>query len=104
MGGDPEELFKRVERRLQKQVESLRERGGDLVPVTTFDKILNNGGRFPEALAERVRRRGVVVVRDTIPEEEVEQMVGDLLKYMYDNSAFPPHGKNQVRLRMQTDN
>ncbi len=91
-----EELFQRVRKRLQKQVESTMERGVNVVPVTTYEKIRNNGGRLPEGVAEKVRRRGVVVVRDTIPREEIETMVADLLKYMYDNGAFPTSGKNQT--------
>ncbi len=65
--------------------------------MTTYDKIKNNGGRLPEGVAEKVKRRGVLVVKDTIPAEEIETMVADLLKYMYDNNAFPP-GKNQARI------
>ncbi len=92
------ELFSRVEKRLKKQVESLSERGGEVVPVTTYDKVKNNGGRFPEGMADKIRKRGVVVVKGVIPAEEVDSMVADLLKYMYDNNAFPP-STNQVKIK-----
>ena len=37
----------------------------------------------------------MLIVRNTIPEDEVEDLVGDLLKYMYNNNALPS-SKNQV--------
>ena len=78
-------------------MQSLSERGNDLIPVTTYDRIKNNGGKFPEGVADKIRKRGVVVVRDTVPADEAQQMVGDLLKYMYDNNVYP--GKeNQASL------
>ena len=56
---------------------------------------MNNGGKFPDKIADKVRKRGVVVVRNTIPEEEVKEMMADLVKYLYTNNGFPKN-ENQV--------
>ncbi len=93
---DLAELFAQVERRLQIEVKSISEYGSDIIPVTTYDEVKNNNGRFSQGVADEVRRRGVVVVREVIPMEEMDSMVASLLKYMYDNNAFPP-AINQVR-------
>lgn len=90
-----EKIFEQVEKRLDKQMEIIREKGSDVVPVTTFDKIRLNGGKIPEAVADKVRKRGVLIVRNTIPKQDVEQLVAEVLTYMYNNNVFPPKD-NQV--------
>ncbi len=56
-----------MEKRLERQLEKMRERGNDIIPVTTLDSIKNNGWKVPKGVADRVRKRGVLVVRETIP-------------------------------------
>ena len=89
------EIFKKIENKLDKQIETLREKGNKVIPITTFERIQNNGGRIPEGLAEKVHKRGVLIVKNTIPREEIEVFRGDLLKYLFDNDAINA-GKNQV--------
>jgi hypothetical protein len=36
-----------------------------------------------------------LIVRNTIPEEEVKEMMADLVKYLYSNNGFPKD-QNQV--------
>jgi hypothetical protein len=89
-----------VERKLSKQVEMLRERGDDIFPMTTFDRIRKNGGRLPAGVADRVRRRGAVIVRNVVPKGEAEDMLTDLTKYMFtNNNVFP----NTNRVRANVD-
>ncbi len=33
----------------------MQEKGNDVIPITTYEKIKNNGGRFPEGVAEKIR-------------------------------------------------
>ena len=66
-----------------------------MIPETSLEKILNNGGKIPDKIAEKVHKRGVLVVRNTIPEEEIKEMMADLVKYLYTNNGFPKN-ENQV--------
>ena len=79
---------------------TLSERGSDVIPVTSFKRISNNGGRLPEGVAAKVRKTGVVIVREVIPAREIEDMMTDLLKYMYENRAFP-QGQNNTQVRRE---
>ena len=86
-----------MERRLTKHLRTLSERGSDVIPVTSFKRISNNDGRLPEGVADKVRKMGVLIVRDVIPAKEIEEMMTDLLKYMYENRAFP-QGQNHTQV------
>ena len=50
---------------------------------------------LPEGVADKIKKRGVVIVRNTIPKEEIEEMMADLITYMYDNEVYP--SENQVK-------
>ena len=39
------------------QLAIINERGNDVVPVTSYAKIAANGGRIPEGVADKVRKR-----------------------------------------------
>ena len=77
-----------------------RTKGSKIIPETTLEKIVNNGGKIPDKLAEKVRKRGVLIVRNTIPEEETKEMMADLVKYLYSNNGFPkdPNQVNRARV------
>ena len=82
---------------MTKHLRTLSERGSDVIPVTSFKRISNNDGRLPEGVADKVRKMGVLIIRDVIPSKEIEEMMTDLLKYMYENRAFP-QGKNHTQV------
>ena len=82
---------------MTKHLKTLSERGSDVIPVTSFKRISNNDGRLPEGVADKVRKMGVLIVRDVIPAKEIEEMMTDLLKYMYENRAFP-QGQNHTQV------
>ena len=65
--------------------------------MTSFKRISNNGGRLPEGVAAKVRKMGVLVVKEVIPAKEIEDMMTDLVKYMYENTAFP-QGQNHTQV------
>ena len=96
-----EDVFKKVEKKLDKQLEVIKERGNELIPTVSFDKIRNNGGKLPEGIADKVRKRGVLIIKNVIPKQEVEDMMTELLKYMYKNEMYPPKDKTQVRDKQQ---
>lgn len=49
--------FEKVKRKLDKQLQVIRERGSDIIPTTTFQRIRNNGGKIPDGVAEKARER-----------------------------------------------
>ena len=91
-------FFRKVERRLTKRLRTLSERGPeDVIPITSFKRISNNGGRLPEGVVDKVRKMGVLIVRDVIPAREIDDMMTDLIGYMHDNKAFPQN-RNQTQV------
>ena len=61
--------------------------GSAIVPEVAFADIEANGGRFPEAAAEMVRRRGCVIVRNMLPKAEAEQLLAELTAYLTSNNV-----------------
>ena len=57
------------------------------IPETTMEKILNNGGELPYRIAQKVRQKGVLIVRNTIPRNLIHSWSSDLLQYLYNNQA-----------------
>ena len=57
------------------------------MPDVPFADLEAYGGRFPEAAAEMVRRRGCVIVRNMLPEAEAEQMLTELTEYLTSNNV-----------------
>jgi hypothetical protein len=89
-------IWDKLEKRLDKELDKIRDKGNKLIPETSWEKILNNGGNIPEKVAQKVQKRGVLIVRNTIPEPEVKDMMADLVKYLYSNNGFPKD-QNQVQ-------
>ena len=93
---------RKVERRLIKRLRTLSERGPeDVIPITSYKRISNNGGRLPEGVVDKVRKMGVLIIRDVIPAREIEDMMTDLISYMHDNKAFP-QDRNQTQVIPET--
>ena len=57
------------------------------MPEVAFADIEANGGNFPEAAAEMVRRRGCVIVRSMLPKAEAEQRLTELTTYLTTNNV-----------------
>ena len=89
-------IWEKLEKKLDKELEKIRVKGNKLIPETSWEKIMNNGGKIPEKVAQKVHKRGVLIVRNTIPESEVKDMMADLVKYLYSNNGFPKD-QNQVK-------
>ena len=50
------EQFEKVKRKLDKQLQVIKEKGSDIIPTTTFQRIRNNGGKIPDGVAEKVSK------------------------------------------------
>lgn len=97
--GDVEYLFRKVEKKLKKQIDLLAQKGNEVIPVISFDRIKNNGGRLPEGIVDKVKKKGVLVVRNTIPKDEIEEMMADLITYLYDNQQYPPKDNKVIKVK-----
>ena len=66
------------------------------IPETTMEKILNNDGQLSERIVKKVRQKGVLIVRNTIPSNLIHLWSGDLIQYLYNNQAFPKESNQTV--------
>ena len=81
-------FFQKVKRQLKKQLEKVKEKGNEIIPETTFQKIINNNGHLSESIIRRVQKHGVLIVRNTIPPKETLNMMSDILSYMDKNEYW----------------
>ena len=79
---------------VKKQLHQFEKKGEDIIPITSYEKIFLNGGRLPENIERKLKRRGILVIKNTITEELIRHWETNILRYLYDNNAFPK--KNQV--------
>jgi hypothetical protein len=86
-------LWEKVEKKLDEELEEIRSKGNKLIPETRLEDILSKGGNLPEEVVEQVRKRGVLIVRNTIPKDEAEKMLEDLINYITVNNGFPKDPK-----------
>ena len=73
-----EKNIQEISEELRKQFEAISKKGNAIIPQTSLSKIIKNNGRIPETVARKVRKRGVLIVRHTIPSEEIHQWMSDL--------------------------
>ena len=78
---------------VKKQFHHLEKKGEDIIPITSYEKIILNGGRLPENIERKLKRRGILVIRNTIPPELITHWETNILRYLYDNNAFPKKNK-----------
>ncbi|XP_059081236.1 uncharacterized protein YbiU-like [Tigriopus californicus] len=79
-------LFQVVEEKLQVRLDELSIHGNSIIPTVTMKAIEENGHRLPDDVAMKVKKHGVLVVRNTLPEEEVQQLMDDLHNYLLINN------------------
>ena len=93
---EAEQFFQKVKRQLIKQLDRIKEKGSEIIPETTFQRILSNGGHLPDSIIRKVQKHGVLIVRNTIPSREALEMMSDLIKYMYTNNIYPINNTSQT--------
>ena len=96
IGVVPEEAEKHL-KELEKEIEKkLRHFKSHSIPEIAFEKIVHNGGKLPDRTRAKIRQRGVVIVRNTIPRNLIHSWSGDLIQYLYNNNAFPKESNQTV--------
>jgi len=93
---EAEQFFQKVKRQLIKQLDRIKEKGSEIIPETTFQRIISNGGHLPDSVIRKVQKHGVLIVRNTIPAREALEMMSDLIKYMYTNNIYPINNTSQT--------
>ena len=83
-------------RKLEKRLMDVKEQGSEGVPVVQFRDIENNGGRLPSNVAQKVLKKGVVIVRGVIDKKTVASVEAELLRYLMDNDAFLTNEEDTV--------
>ena len=81
-------FFNKIKRQLKKQIEKVKERSNEIIPETTFQRIINNNGHLSESNIRKVQKRGILIVRNTIPQKETLNMMSDILDYMDKNYMY----------------
>ena len=93
-------FFQKVKRQLKKQLEKVKEKGNEIIPETTFQKIINNNGHLSESIIRRVQKHGVLIVRNTIPPKETLNMMSDILSYMDKNDMYQTNNFSETALEI----
>jgi hypothetical protein len=75
------ESWERLLRELREEIPLIVERGSQVIPEIDFKDIDN----APESFSSELRKRGVAVVRNVVPEQEALQWKEDLREYIRQN-------------------
>ncbi|RUO95853.1 hypothetical protein BC936DRAFT_143085 [Jimgerdemannia flammicorona] len=70
---------------LERETAEIEREGPNIVPQVDFAAIRANGGRFPDAVAAQIRKRGCVVIRGVVSEEQALGWKEDTKKYIARN-------------------
>ena len=66
-------FFHKIKRQLKKQMKKMKERGNEIIPETTFQRIMNNNGHLSESTIRKVQKHGILILRNTIPQKEAQR-------------------------------
>ena len=86
-GSYPKDAWEQLLDALYRDLAEIKSAGSAIVPEVAFRDIESNGGRFPAAAAESVRRRGCVVVRGMLPKAETAELRSQLMRYLSANDV-----------------
>ena len=79
--GEVRESWERLLRDLREEIPLIVERGSQVIPEIDFKDIDN----APESFSSELRKRGVAVIRNVVPEQEALQWKEDLREYIRQN-------------------
>ena len=93
-------FFQKVQKQLRRQLEKIKEKGNEIIPETSFQKIANNNGHLSESIIRKVQKHGILIVRNTIPPKETLNMMSDILSYMDKNDMYPTNNFSETALEI----
>ena len=86
---DPEKLkaaFERLEKVLDTELPKL---STEAIPEVNFEDLVGNNNQFNVEAVEKIKKFGVVVVRNVIEKEDTKDLLDDVQNYMKENGQDP---------------
>ncbi|KAG2202535.1 hypothetical protein INT47_012529 [Mucor saturninus] len=74
--------YQRLLTSFQKESVEIKEKGSSVIPQVSFADIQSNGGQFPPSIAEEIRKRGCVVIRNVVSREEAQGYKQQIKEYI----------------------
>ncbi|RCH78069.1 hypothetical protein CU098_001895, partial [Rhizopus stolonifer] len=74
--------YQRLLESIEKEAVDIKQKGSSIIPQITLEEIKANGGRFPQDIAAQIQRRGCVVIRQVIPEQEACEYKQQIQRYV----------------------
>ena len=78
--------FERLERSLDEELPKLR---ADVIPDIDYGELLSNEGKFDDKFSQKIRKHGVVIIRNVFDREYAEKLYKGLSEYMRTNGEDP---------------
>ena len=79
------EAWERLMESLKEGVIEIQEKTKEAIPQVDYEAIKENNGMFPNV--EEIKKRGVVVVRNLVPESEAMEYKEELMDYLKENAG-----------------
>jgi hypothetical protein len=70
-------------------IQEIKELNSEIIPEVSFDKISENDGEIPPDVAAEVHKRGILIVRSVLSQEEAINYLCQLTDYMEANNEDP---------------
>jgi len=80
------EAFERLEKVLDTELPKL---STEVIPVVNFEDLAENDNQFNAETVEKIKKYGVVLVRNVIEKEDTKNLLDDVEKYMNENGQDP---------------
>ena len=80
------EAFARLEKVLDAELPKL---SAEVIPVVNFSDITENNNKFDNATVEKIRKHGIVIIKNVIEKDEAQKLHDDLVEYMTKNGQDP---------------
>lgn len=92
------DIMKDLEQELVREAKLVQERGPEVIPQIEFEDIVQ--GKVRKEVLQEIKKRGVVVIRNTVPKERASKWYKEVQDYLQANpnhQGYPVNGKPQVR-------
>ena len=84
-----QKAFDRLETILDAELQKL---SAEVIPVVDFCNIITNGGKFDNDTIDRIRKHGVVIIKNVIGKDEALKMHDDTVEYL-EKTGQDPHAE-----------
>ena len=81
-----QEAFERLEKVLDTELPKL---STEVIPVVNFEDLAENDNQFNAETVEKIKKYGVVLVRNVVEKEDTKNLLDDVEKYMNENGQDP---------------